>query len=221
MSEPEIFLTKAGADDVTRAAEVIVDTAEGLLEYAFEPVRLILGVSSVAELMAMALMQGDSAFSLENVTIIKAAESSSEPFAAAGLCLAYPAANNAQLLPEAAGHYINPQAVTLLGKILPVPPEGCRELYLNTLWISPKWRQLHLGMLLLEHLKAQALGLGCSSIVLHCFNDNRAALNFYHSQGFKRTAEIEYPQDLSERHPSGGSLLRLDLQNSFAGGDDA
>ena len=57
MSEPEIFLTKAGADDVTRAAEVIVDTAEGLLEYAFEPVRLILGVSSVAELMAMALMK--------------------------------------------------------------------------------------------------------------------------------------------------------------------
>jgi ribosomal-protein-alanine N-acetyltransferase len=60
------------------------------------------------------------------------------------------------------------------------------EMQINNLAIAPVFRRQGLGGLVLQHLMAEAVRLGCSEVTLEVAPSNRPAVRLYEGAGFKK-----------------------------------
>ena len=237
----DLSLTTATPDDAMSAAQIITEVAEGMLELIFAPLLTHLGFASVPECISWALRDGQGAFSLEHIALLRLKDSDE----LAGLCFAYPQALHAQLLPDIVQSLLPHSSKALLAHVLPQAAVDTAAaagtdstskgnlcgadkhpgfMYLNTLWVNPQYRRLHMGALLLHSLMQQAQQQRFAGVVLHCFNGNAPALALYTRCGFVKVSACTYPGSLGQRHPQGGSILQLTFDgncNSSQGGGDA
>lgn len=212
-----LSLNKAEADDAMQVAQIIADTSEGLLDLALSPLTGSFGFTSVAQCLGWVLLEGKSAFSLEHVRMLRLDDTGKT----AGLYFAYPQRAHGELMPEVMQELLPQEVMSMLQSVMPVETQqtasgdrAVSRMYLNTLWVNPELRHLHLGTFLLAAALQQATDLQMSGMVLHCFNDNTAALRLYDSFGFRTVQHCSYPAALALRHPAGGSILQLDFANS-------
>lgn len=227
----DLTLSTATPDDAPQAAQIITEVAEGMLELIFAPLLPHLGFTSVPECISWALRDGQGVFSLEHIALLRLKDSGD----LAGLCFAYPQALHAHLLPDILQSLLPKTSVAMLKQVLPqaaahtqaqhansampqasagTPHHGF--MYLNTLWVNPKYRRLHIGALLLHSLMQQSAEQGYAGLALHCFRSNTAAMDLYKRCGLVEVSACTYPGALGERHPQGGSILQLTFNGATA-----
>ncbi len=190
------------ADEAEVVASIIDSTSKGVASYLLED--LVSGFSPQA-LLAAAMLQGDGAYSLDNILLLE------QDNQIAGLLFSYPATLH-KVMPLMRSFV----PASRIEAVLPILERAVPDsLYINTIWVAENMRgqkttSTHgqkMSDLLMQKATARAKSLGLSRVSLFCWNDNHRALSFYTRHGFS-IAE-HFPPEALRLHGcvEGGSLL--------------
>jgi len=95
----------------------------------------------------------------------------------------------------------NPSEPDLLGIVGLYSPRwiGSQNLYLGWFGVHPDHRRHGLGQALIKHAEAEAINLGCRSILVETSFEPASTISFYHRAGFNAVASVpDYWEEGSE-----------------------
>ena len=198
MDHTELQLRNASDDDVEPLADIIEEVSDGIVSELFDDV--FPGMSS-KEILRLVIGKNVTPYSLDNMVI---AEVNGE---IAGLLFAYPGSQ--QVIPELMHAFIAAEKIQSVKGLLTAGTAS--DLWVNTLWVAPRYRGQGLSELLINYAVNWAAHLELQGVALHCWADNTRAKAFYFKHNFRQYDAISFGLALMDRHPSGGLLLRREI----------
>lgn len=191
----DYYLDNANDLDLEQCIDILIEVSDELLPTIFNKINIKNALLLVAN--------SDNEFiNSKNFYLIKSFKDNS----IVALLLAYK--QTSHKLPLVLRSLLNKESCNILSKIMFTNEQNA--FYINTLFVSESSRGMGFASLLLDLAKIKATELDCSSLYLHCYEDNEKALGLYKSYGFKQIDTVSY-QELNNFKHQKGLILSLSL----------
>lgn len=191
----DYYLDNANDLDLEQCIDILIEVSDELLPTIFNKINIKNALLLVAN--------SDNEFiNSKNFYLIKSFKDNS----IVALLLAYK--QTSHKLPLVLRSLLNKESYNILSKIMFTNEQNA--FYINTLFVSESSRGMGFASLLLDLAKIEAAKLDCSSLYLHCYEDNEKALGLYKSYGFKQIDTVSY-QELNNFKHQKGLILSLSL----------
>ncbi|MBG0791255.1 MAG: GNAT family N-acetyltransferase [Desulfovibrionaceae bacterium] len=170
----------AESEESQRLTSIIQETSGGLVDYIltgvipFTKPHLILRSQVITE---------DSLYSYRNMVVCE------EEGEIIGLILAYPW--DEQVASDLTRRYLSEQKYGVVEDLLNSAEEN--SLFINTFWVSEKYRGEGLADVLMDVAAEWARSKGLTRLSLHVWKGNERAVRFYSRHGFIQTRTFPFP----------------------------
>lgn len=170
----------AEPEEASELTDIIRETSGGLVDYILTGV---IPFTSPKQILSSQVISRESLYSYSNIIVCE------EDGEVIGLLLAYPW--NKQVASDMTRRFLSKEKYGIVEALLNSAEEN--SLFINTFWVSAKYRGEGLADVLMDVAAEWAAKEGLVRLSLHVWEGNERAVRFYEKHGFKRTRSFSFP----------------------------